>query len=557
MSDSRPSLYKLFTWVFLAGLIGVYALYDWYVGTLNQTLSEQGTLISETAARLTDTEQRLQGLTESEQGLRTALATAETGLQSSTERLDAATAQVAALTQELEQHREALAAAAEREKHLQAHIESTGAEHEGARKELIARVETIHKARAELELAHQGSQKRVDELQAEIGALHQRLADADAAYAVKAKEQEARLTERVTAYRVALQGSEPERAALVTRLEEQASVAHSALEQAQERHAAELAQAAQERQAAQTQAATRLAEVQQQADEQAQARAAAQEAKAAQDEALAEARGKVMALTEEAQSERDSLAALEQKYQQSLGEWRAELDQAGQTLAAVQEQLSTAVAAATQEKATLDGQLKTAEQRIGELEQALKDAQSSTQETLAQAQAQAQQQAEAALAAERDKAAQALVEEREARAAALTQTRGLIGRYTELKARQTDRGMLVSLTDEQLHFPTGGTALPKGPLPSLDRIAALLAEHPQVSARIEGYTDSSGADQTNLTLSKARAEAVLAALIERGVPAGRLGAEGFGKQQPIADNATAAGRRKNRRVEVYLLEPAP
>jgi len=575
MSESRSSLYKVFTWVLLAALIGVYALYNWYTGTLNQRLAEQAAAVSETGLKLADTDKQLQGLTQSEQGLRTQLATAEAGLQSTTGQLEEATTQVAALTRQVEQDKQEIAAAAEREKDLHAHLESMGAEHEGARKELVGRMESIHKARADLELAHQASQKRIKDLEGEIAQLNQRIADADVRYAAKAKEQEARLNERVKSYRLALEGSDPERAALVSQLEQQAAAERAALEQAQERHQSDLDAAAQARTAAEADLSARLAEVQQQAEAQAQAAAAAQEAKAAADAALTEARGKAAALTEETQGARDALAALEQKYEQTVAELRAELDQAGQALTTVQAQLSTAVAAATQDRDARDGQAKLAQQRIGELEQDLKTAQSRYEETLTEAQrtleqarAEAQQQAEqtlaaerakaeAARAAERDQAAQALDLERQAKAAVVTQVRGLSSRYTQLKAQQTDRGMLVNLGDEQLHFTTGAATLPKGQIASLDRIGALLVEYPSLTARIEGYTDSSGADQTNLTLSQARADAVRAGLIARGVAADRLSAEGFGKQRPLTENTTPAGRRKNRRVEVYLIEPAP
>ncbi len=81
-----------------------------------------------------------------------------------------------------------------------------------------------------------------------------------------------------------------------------------------------------------------------------------------------------------------------------------------------------------------------------------------------------------------------------------------------------------------------------------------MSEHPKLTAYIEGHTDSAGPDEINLALSKARAEAVRQALIERGVPPERLAAEGAGESRPIADNATATGRRENRRVEVYMIE---
>jgi outer membrane protein OmpA-like peptidoglycan-associated protein len=114
--------------------------------------------------------------------------------------------------------------------------------------------------------------------------------------------------------------------------------------------------------------------------------------------------------------------------------------------------------------------------------------------------------------------------------------------------------MLLTLADDELRFRTAQATLPAGELPSLDRIATLLKDFPKLTARIEGHTDSSGRDETNLELSQERANAVKAALEERGVASDRLIAEGVGEARPIADNATPTGRRENRRVEVYVLE---
>ncbi|WP_420827318.1 OmpA family protein [Halochromatium salexigens] len=95
--------------------------------------------------------------------------------------------------------------------------------------------------------------------------------------------------------------------------------------------------------------------------------------------------------------------------------------------------------------------------------------------------------------------------------------------------------------------------LPTTNLPTLDRVAAWLEDRPELSVRIEGHTDSLGRPEINQPLSLQRAEAVRQALIERGLAAERVVAHGAGSTQPIADNATAAGRRQNRRVEIYLM----
>jgi outer membrane protein OmpA-like peptidoglycan-associated protein len=84
----------------------------------------------------------------------------------------------------------------------------------------------------------------------------------------------------------------------------------------------------------------------------------------------------------------------------------------------------------------------------------------------------------------------------------------------------------------------------------LNRIAGLLLSDGTTRVEIGGYTDSSGDDAYNLTLSQRRAEAVQAYLIERGVAADRLVARGYGEARPIADNGSADGRARNRRVEL-------
>jgi outer membrane protein OmpA-like peptidoglycan-associated protein len=91
----------------------------------------------------------------------------------------------------------------------------------------------------------------------------------------------------------------------------------------------------------------------------------------------------------------------------------------------------------------------------------------------------------------------------------------------------------------------------------LDSIAGIIAAHPELGAvRVEGHTDAQGRRAHNVELSRRRAEAVVRYLQAHGVQAGRLEATGFGPDRPIAGNATAEGRARNRRVE-FRLTPAP
>ena len=86
---------------------------------------------------------------------------------------------------------------------------------------------------------------------------------------------------------------------------------------------------------------------------------------------------------------------------------------------------------------------------------------------------------------------------------------------------------------------------------SLNKVAALLIEK-NFSLKLAGHTDNTGSLQLNLKLSKERAESVKAYLVSKGANASRIEATGYGPNQPIASNATAEGRQKNRRVEFTL-----
>jgi photosynthetic reaction center cytochrome c subunit len=126
----------------------------------------------------------------------------------------------------------------------------------------------------------------------------------------------------------------------------------------------------------------------------------------------------------------------------------------------------------------------------------------------------------------------------------------------EVGGRITQEGILVNLGGEELRFPSGSAVLPAGALPTLDRIAEMLAARPDLKAKIAGHTDSLGNPEINQALSRQRAESVMQALIERGVDPGRLSTEGYGAERPIADNTTDRGRRENRRVEIVMIEQA-
>jgi len=121
----------------------------------------------------------------------------------------------------------------------------------------------------------------------------------------------------------------------------------------------------------------------------------------------------------------------------------------------------------------------------------------------------------------------------------------------DLRAKQTDRGWVLTLKNELL-FDTGGSTLKPGGQRALDNLVQFLEKHPDRSIAIEGFTDSTGSKEHNQTLSEKRAWAVKAALVARGIASNRIDARGYGPSFPIAGNDTPAGRQLNRRVEIVI-----
>jgi outer membrane protein OmpA-like peptidoglycan-associated protein len=119
-----------------------------------------------------------------------------------------------------------------------------------------------------------------------------------------------------------------------------------------------------------------------------------------------------------------------------------------------------------------------------------------------------------------------------------------------MRAKQTDRGMMLTLGN--VLFDTGAATLKPGADELVSRLSQFLQSHPDIKVRIEGHTDSIGSDSYNEALSQRRADAVALALESRAIPAARIQAVGRGKSVPVAGNDTDAGRQQNRRVEIIF-----
>ncbi|MDD5544999.1 MAG: OmpA family protein, partial [Acidobacteriia bacterium] len=118
------------------------------------------------------------------------------------------------------------------------------------------------------------------------------------------------------------------------------------------------------------------------------------------------------------------------------------------------------------------------------------------------------------------------------------------------ETRETTRGLIVNLPDILFDF-NKSSLRPEG-REVLSKIGGILLVAKDYRMKLEGYTDIIGSDAYNLKLSQQRADSVQAYLIKVGIAPDRMQSVGFGKANPVASNTTAAGRQKNRRVEILI-----
>jgi len=141
--------------------------------------------------------------------------------------------------------------------------------------------------------------------------------------------------------------------------------------------------------------------------------------------------------------------------------------------------------------------------------------------------------------------------EAKARAAEQAKAAAVMKELSELRAQQTDRGLVLTVGD--VLFAVGKAEVAPGGQRSIDQLAQFLKTYPRRRVLIEGHTDNTGNEDFNVKLSQQRADAVRSLLVARGVAPERIATRGYGPKYPIVENDTPAGRQQNRRVGILVL----
>jgi outer membrane protein OmpA-like peptidoglycan-associated protein len=223
----------------------------------------------------------------------------------------------------------------------------------------------------------------------------------------------------------------------------------------------------------------------------------------------------------------------------SIAVKQAEEDQIAAERRAQAEKLAQQQQQATQREAELQAQQEAEAKRSAE------SAALAAQEAQARAQAEAaqrksQEEAEKSAAA----AAQAIDEQKQLRAQLLAQLNSV------LQTVDTPRGLVVTMAD--ILFASGKYELSQDANLKLARLSGVILAHPGLKLRIEGYTDTTGTESFNLTLSGQRADVARTFLVGQGLQPGDVTSAGMGQADPVAANDTSVGRQQNRRVEIIV-----
>jgi outer membrane protein OmpA-like peptidoglycan-associated protein len=223
-------------------------------------------------------------------------------------------------------------------------------------------------------------------------------------------------------------------------------------------------------------------------------------------------------------------------------------ESARQRVEAEQRQKAEAAARQQAEKDKIEAERRSMEAEQKRLQAELAAAQAATAKAEAEA-------ARAAAQAEQQKAMQAAQEAERLRWQAEQEKLALRRRLLEqfsmvLDARDTERGLVVNIGD--VLFASGSATLRPEAREKLARFSGIVLAYPDLRLATEGHTDNVGSLEMNQKLSEDRAQAVREYLISQGVPSDSVTARGMNFSDPVADNDTAAGRSKNRRVEIII-----
>jgi len=194
-----------------------------------------------------------------------------------------------------------------------------------------------------------------------------------------------------------------------------------------------------------------------------------------------------------------------------------------------------------------------AEQARAEADRARAEAERAKQEAeAARAAAQEQQRLAQAEAEKARLAAQQAEQMRQKAEAEKAEMRARLLRQLNaiLETHDTSRGLVVNMSD--VLFESAKYGLRPAARERLAKIAGILLAYPDLHLEVEGHTDAIGSDAYNQQLSEKRAAVVQQYLMQQGIPESLIAARGLGKLQPVADNATSAGRQQNRRVELIV-----
>jgi outer membrane protein OmpA-like peptidoglycan-associated protein len=215
--------------------------------------------------------------------------------------------------------------------------------------------------------------------------------------------------------------------------------------------------------------------------------------------------------------------------------------QTEQRTLADQERQAAELAKTQAEQARLEAQ-----QEKAQAQQQLQQAEAARQAALQQQQALSQQADQARLQAQQAEQARLQTEQR-----AEQQRQQLLQQLNQvLQTKDTAKGLIVNVSD--VLFDTGKATLKPGAQVRLAKVSGIILAYPDLKLEVDGYTDSTGSQEFNMALSDRRASAVRSFLIKQGVPSINVTERGFGPDNPVASNGTAAGRQMNRRVEMVV-----